>query len=67
MLNANKLKCVPVSVKKEGKKKLHHFESKKACAEYLSIKTNIKLTTVTGRLNAKRRYIGGYEIFYTLG
>ena len=62
-----KLRRITPMLKKEGKKKLHHFESKKACAEYLSIKTNIKLTTVTGRLNAKRRYIGGYEIFYTLG
>lgn len=64
MLEANKLKCVPISVRKYGKKKLHHFESKKACSEWLSKKTKIKQTTVIGRLNARRRYIGGYEIFY---
>ena len=53
----------PVVASKDGTDVF--FPSKAACARYIEENTGIKFNTVSGRLNAKRRNIGGYDITYT--
>ena len=64
MLEANMVRCIPISIRKDSDEDYRYFDSKASGARYLSEKTGIKFTTICGRLNAKRKYIGGYEIRY---
>ena len=64
MLEANKAKAIPISIRKDPNEEYRYFDSKASGAKYLSEKTGIKFTTICGRLNARRKYIGEYEIRY---
>ena len=64
MLEASAARYVPIFIRKDSDKDYRYFDSKASGARYLSEKTGIKFTTICGRLNAKRKYIGGYEIRY---
>lgn len=64
MVEANKVKAIPISIRKDPNEDYRYFDSKASGAKCLSEKTGIKFTTICGRLNAKRKYIGGYEIRY---
>lgn len=64
ILEANKARWISISIRKDSDEDYRYFDSKASGAKYLSEKTGIKFTTICGRLNAKRKYIGGYEIRY---
>lgn len=53
-----------ILIRKDSDEEYRYFDSKASGARYLSEMTGIKFTTICGRLNAKRKYIGGYEIRY---
>ena len=60
----NTVRSVPISIRKDPNEDYQHFDNKTSGARYISEKTGIKFTTICGRLNARRKFIGGYEIRY---